>query len=73
MFFKIVVLKNFAIFTGKHLCWSLFLINLQACNFSVNIAQFFKNSLFEKTPAVNASENFSQEKFRGGGVTDLSY
>ena len=24
MFFKIRVLKNFAIFTGKHLCWSLF-------------------------------------------------
>ena len=26
LFFKIGVLKNFAIFTGKHLCWSLFLI-----------------------------------------------
>ena len=24
MFFKIVFLKNFANFTGKHLCWSLF-------------------------------------------------
>ena len=30
MFFKIGVLKNFEIFTGKHLCLSLFLINLQA-------------------------------------------
>ena len=29
MFFKIGVLKNFAIFTGKYLCWSLFLIKLQ--------------------------------------------
>ena len=29
MFFKIGVLKNFANFTGKHLCWSLFLIKLQ--------------------------------------------
>ena len=28
------VLKNFVIFTGKHLCWSLFLIKLQACKFS---------------------------------------
>ena len=28
--FKIAGLKNFAIFTGKHLCWSLFLIKLQA-------------------------------------------
>ena len=26
LFFKIDVLKNFAIFTGKHLSWNLFLI-----------------------------------------------
>ena len=25
VFFKIGVLKNFAIFIGKHLCWSFFL------------------------------------------------
>ena len=30
MFLKMSVLKNFPIFTGKHLCWSLFLIKLQA-------------------------------------------
>ena len=30
MFFKIGVLKNFAMFTGKHPCWSPFLIKLQA-------------------------------------------
>ena len=30
MFFKIGVLKKFAIFTAKHLCWSLFLI--KACD-----------------------------------------
>ena len=30
MFFKINVLKNFAIFTGKKLRWSLYFINLQA-------------------------------------------
>ena len=29
-FYKKVVLKNFAIFTEKRLCWSLFLIKLQA-------------------------------------------
>ena len=29
MFFLIGALKNFAIFTGKHLCWSLFLIKLR--------------------------------------------
>ena len=33
MFFKIVVLKNFAIFVGKHLCWNYFLIKLQASLF----------------------------------------
>ena len=30
VFFKKGVLKNFANLTGKHLCWSLFLIKLQA-------------------------------------------
>ena len=30
VFCKKGVLKNFAVFTGKHLCWSLFLIELQA-------------------------------------------
>ena len=29
VFYKKAVLKNFAIFTGKRLCWSLFLIKLQ--------------------------------------------
>ena len=36
------VLKNFAIFTGKHLCWSLFLIKFQV----VRPATFF----LKKTP-----------------------
>ena len=54
MFFKIGVLKNFAIFTGKHLCWSL----LQACNFikkrlqhrcfPVHIAKFSGTPFFTK-------------------------
>ena len=30
MFIKIGILKNFAILTGKHLSWNLFLIKLQA-------------------------------------------
>ena len=57
MFFKIVVLKNLAIFTGKNLCWSLFLIKLQAqaCSFikkrlqhrcsPVNIAKILRTTL----------------------------
>ena len=30
MFFKIAALRNFAVLSIKHLCWSLFLIKLQA-------------------------------------------
>ena len=55
VFYKKAVFRNFAIFTGKHLCWSLFFKKLafcQACNFtkkrlqyrcfSVNIAKFLR-------------------------------
>ena len=54
MFFDIGVLKYFAMLRGKHLCWSVFLIKLQACNFSVNIAKF--SSFFHKPPPVAVSE-----------------
>ena len=36
VFHKKAALKNFAIFTGKHLCWNLFFnknADLQACSF----------------------------------------
>ena len=33
MFIKISVLNNFAILTGKHMCWSLFFSGLKICNF----------------------------------------
>ena len=34
------VLRNFATFTGKHLCWSIFLIKLQAFRFlTLNICE----------------------------------
>ena len=59
MFFKICVLKIFPVFTGKHLCWRLFLIKLQAFQtynfikmrlqhrcFPVNIAQFLRTAFF---------------------------
>ena len=53
MFFKKGVLKNFANFTRKHLCWSLFnkVDSFQACNFIKNRLQYrcfpvkFKNFL----------------------------
>ena len=67
MFFKIGVLKSFANFTGKHLCWSLFLKNLQAEGlqlpkkktptqvFSCELCENFKNTFSYRTPPVSAS------------------
>ena len=58
MFFKISVLRNLANSTGKQLCWSLFLIKLQAWGlqlhlketpkqvFSCEIYKSFKNIFF---------------------------
>ena len=60
------VLKNFANFTGKHLCWSLFFTKLQAFRpatllkktptqvFSCEIWEILKNTYFEKH--LNKSE-----------------
>ena len=65
MFFQIGVLKNFANFTEKPLCWSLFLIKLQHFKspketptqvFSYEICEIFNNTFFYKTPPVAASE-----------------
>ena len=54
------VFKNFAIFTGKHLSWSLFLIKLQGLRpaillkrdstqvFSCEYCEIFKNTYFEE-------------------------
>ena len=67
MFFKKVVLKNFAIFTGKYLCWSLFLIQLQAFRpatllkrdsntvVSCEYCKVFINNFISRTPLVAAS------------------
>ena len=52
MFFKIGALKNFANFTGKHLCWSLFLVKFltnfikdtPTQEFSCEIWKNFKNT-----------------------------
>ena len=47
MFFRIGVLKKFAMFTEKHLCWSLFLIKLQDFRcFPVNIAKLLRAAFF---------------------------
>ena len=69
MFFKIVV-KILENFTGKHLCWSLFLINfitnrLQHRFFLVEFAKFLA-TCFYRTPPPAASV-FSKDFF------DISY
>ena len=52
--YKKAVLKNFAIFTGKHLHWSLFLITLVF--FSWEYCKKFKNTWIEKHQQTAASE-----------------
>ena len=64
------VLKNFAIFTGKYLCWSFFLIKLQDSRpitllketptqvFSCEYYNIFKNTYFEKHLPTAASVNW---------------
>ena len=66
MFFKIGALKNLAIFTGKHLCWSLFLIKYLAWRpstqtwktptqvFSCEYCEIFESTFFYRTPLVAA-------------------
>ena len=71
MSFKIGSFKNFAIFTGKHLCRGLFLMKLQAfkpANFlkinsntgvSYGYREIFKNIFFYRTPPVAASDSLT--------------
>ena len=45
MFYKISILKNFAKFTGKYLCWSHFLIKLHTC-FPMIFVEFSRIPIF---------------------------
>ena len=45
--FKIGVLKNFAIFTGKHLCSSLFVIKLPVCKSANLLKRDSNTSVFQ--------------------------
>ena len=59
MFYKKAVLKDFAMFTGNQLCWSLFIIKLQAFRptvllkilqhrcFPVNVTKFLRRAFFQ--------------------------
>ena len=60
VFFKKALLKNFAIFSGKHLCWNLFSIKLQVSNFIKKVPNFeyyeiFKNAYYEENAWTAAS------------------
>ena len=67
IFINIIVLKNFAIFTGKHLCWSLLLIDLRTwrpatflkrnsnTEFSREYCKIFKSTYFDKNLRTTAS------------------
>ena len=69
MFCK-VVLKTFAIFTGKHLCWSLFW-RLQHRYFPVNTVNFLRTSPILKNISLStagsaaAAAFFFQDKYGG--------
>ena len=74
MFFEIGILKHFAIFRGKHLCSSVFLIKLQDCNFPVNIAKFLKTAFFIKHLRRLLSLNSIHLPGKHcGGVIDLPF
>ena len=71
MYFRIDVFKNVAMFIGKHLCWSLFSINIQTSrpltllkrdsnkSFSCESCKIFKNTFFYRTRQVASSRNIS--------------
>ena len=47
VFHKKAVLKNFAIFTGKYLRWSLFLIKLQAARAATLLKRYSTTGVFQ--------------------------
>ena len=53
MFFKMDFLEDFALFTGKHLCWSLFLTKLQ----TFMSATFIKKRLQHRCFPVNIAKS----------------
>ena len=56
MFFETGVLKSFAIFIGKHLRWSLFLIKLQAWRPSILLKKDFQHWHFPENIANAVSK-----------------
>ena len=46
MFYEKAALKTFALITGKHLCWSLFLVVLQAFRAATLLKRYSNTSAF---------------------------
>ena len=66
MFSKIDILKNSAIFTGKHLCWSIFLMKLQVWWLYSEVFSSEYCGIFKNTFLWNASGGcFRYWKFQG--------
>ena len=63
MFFKIRVLRNSPICTGKHLCWNLFLTSTQV--FSCEYCEIFPNSFFIESLWWHLSILFLNQKQYG--------
>ena len=76
---KEVVLKNFAIFSEKHQCWTLFLIKLQSFKrllhryFPVNIAKLFQNTYFKENLPTAASISSNRTKIITEYMTLLEF
>ena len=67
MFFKVGVLKNFVIFSVKHLCWSLFFFYQKETPTQVlswEYCKLFENSFFVEPPMAG-SEGFHHGFFTG--------
>ena len=72
LFFKIGILKNFAIVTGKHLCWSHFLIKVTPAQvFSYEYCENFKRSFFSRTPLVAVSGDVSETLKPDGQILSM--
>ena len=61
MLFKICVLKNFTVLTGKHLCWSLFLIKLQH-----SFGQLIKTGLKKRCPISKKKKKYCSQEYTCG-------
>ena len=61
MLFKICVLKNFTVLTGKHLCWSLFSIKLQH-----SFGQLIKTGLKKRCPISRKKKKYCGQEYTCG-------